>query len=171
MTNSGDTAFFAPRDPTDVTWADGAGTTSTWAAADGNQHWVQTAAPTVPADFYHLDTVRFTDNATTNHTVTLVGALNPASVVVDSSNNYTFTGSGRIIGAGTTLVKKGTGTLTVNNTTPNTYTGQTVLQAGTLVLATPAAQNPVLNLGGVDIQAGALQLTYATPGDDPAAIG
>ena len=48
-------------------------------------------------------------------------------------------------------------------------TGTAIVQAGTLQLG-PNAQGLVLNLGGVDIRAGALQLTYATPGDDPATV-
>jgi autotransporter-associated beta strand protein len=164
-----DTALFVGRGPTDVTWANGTGTSPVWAAADGNQHWVQTASPATRSDFYHLDTVHFTSNAAADRTVTLSGTLNPAGVVVDSSDNYVFTGTGKIVGEGTTLQKAGTGTLTINSTGVNTYDGQTTLQGGKLVLATPGAQNPVLNLGGVDIQHGVLSLTYATPGDDPAA--
>jgi autotransporter-associated beta strand protein len=162
-----DSALFVARGPADVTWANGTGTSPVWAAADGNQHWVQTGTST-RSDFYHLDTVHFTSNAAADRTVTLSGTLNPAAVVVNSSDNYVFTGTGKIVGEGTTLEKNGAGTLTINSTGVNTYDGQTTLKAGTLVLATPGAQNPVLNLGGVDIQAGVLQLAYAVPGDNPA---
>ena len=96
-------ALFAPRGPTDLTWADGA--QSTWAFNDGTHHWTQTASPSTADDYYHLDTVRFTDAAVTNRTVTLAGNLNPASVVVSSSGDYTFT-IGAIIGTGTTLVNQ-----------------------------------------------------------------
>ncbi len=160
----GDSALFAPRGPTDITWADGA--VSTWAFNDGTQHWTQTASPNPPADFYHLDTVRFTDAAVTNRTVTLAGNLNPTSVIVSSSGAYTFTGSGAIIGAGTTLVKSGAGKLTINNTGTNAYTGLTTIQAGTLQLSGAGPQNPVLNLGGADLQGGRLVFDYS-PGGTP----
>ncbi len=164
----GDSVLFAPRGPTDLTWADGA--TSTWAVADGTQHWKQTASPTTPDDFYHMDTVRFTSNTAASRTVTLTGNLNPTSVVVDSSDDYVFTGSGAIIGAGTTLLKQGTGKLTVSNAGPNTYTGLTTVQGGTVQLNGAAARNPVLNLGGADIQHGwsTMVFDYSGAGDsDP----
>ena len=158
----GDSALFAPRAPTDLTWADGAA--STWAFNDGTQHWTQTANPSTRDNFYHLDTVRFTDAAVTDRTVTLSGNLNPTSVIVSSSGDYTFTGSGAIVGTGTTLAKSGAGKLTINNTGTNTYTGRTTLQGGTLQLSGAGAQNPVLNLGGADIQAGKLVFDYSAGG-------
>jgi autotransporter-associated beta strand protein len=160
-----DSALFAPRAPSDVTWVDGTASTPTWSAADGQNHWVQTGSPTTTTDFYHLDTVRFTNSATTNRTVTLAGNLNPASVIVNSSGNYVFTGSGAIIGADTTLVKSGTGKLTIANTGANSYTGQTTLQGGTLQLNGASAQNPVLNLGGADIQQGKMVFDYSGTGE------
>jgi len=62
------------------------------------------------------------------------------------------------------VVKSGLGTLTLNGA--NTYAGQTVLKEGVLSLAT-AAQATVLTLGGADVRKGILQLTYATPSDNP----
>ena len=38
FTGIGDTALFAPRNATTLTWANGTATASTWAAADGDQH-------------------------------------------------------------------------------------------------------------------------------------
>ncbi len=49
----------------------------------------------------------------------------------------------------------------------NSYTGRTTVTGGTLELG-PAAQNCVLNLGGADVQSGALVFDYAG-GADPAA--
>jgi len=158
----GDTALFAPRNATDLTWANGA--TATWAVADGTNHWTQTANPSTSDNFYHLDTVRFTSNTVANRTVTLAGALNPASVIVDSSDDYAFTGSGCIVGAGTTLLKAGTGKLTVGNTGTNTYSGPTTITGGVLQAADgtalPTASNLVLN-GGVWMTSGATTFTRA----------
>ena len=82
-TGIGDSVLFAPRAP-----PTSPGLTvprRTWAVADGAKHWMQTASPSTQDDFYHLDTVRFTDNAVTSRTVTLSGNLNPAAVIVNSS--------------------------------------------------------------------------------------
>jgi autotransporter-associated beta strand protein len=64
-------------------------------------------------------------------TVTLTGALRPTSVTVNSSSDFTFTGSGSIIG-GATLTKDGSGTLTVANA--NTFTGATAVNSGKLAV-------------------------------------
>jgi autotransporter-associated beta strand protein len=168
-TGVGDSVLFAPRPSTDLTWADG--TTANWGVADGALNWIQTASPSTQDNFYHLDTVRFTDNAVINRTVTLVGNLNPAAVIVNSGGNYTFTGSGAIVGTGTTLLKQGAGTLTISNTGTNTYTGLTTVQGGSLILSGAGAQNPVLNLGGADLQAGQIVFDYTAGGSatDPVA--
>jgi fibronectin-binding autotransporter adhesin len=81
-------------------------------------------------------------------------------------NGTNTTYSGLLTGGGG-LTKNGSGTLTLSGT--NTYTGLTTVKAGVLKLlgtntATPGAWNPVLNLGGADIQAGKLVFDYATNG-------
>src|SRR4029078_460627 len=62
----------------------------------------------------------------------------PVSVAVNNNaaNPYTFTGTGDISGANTTLVKSGTGTLTIANT--NTYAGITTISGGTLQIGNGA---------------------------------
>ena len=76
--------------------------------------------------------MHFNGNNPANSTVTLVGNLSPTAVVVNSSTDYVFTGAGAIIGAGTTLTKQGSGKLTIDNTTANSYTGLTTVSGGTL---------------------------------------
>jgi autotransporter-associated beta strand protein len=65
------------------------------------------------------------------------------------------------------LTKNGSGKLTL--TGANTYTGLTTITGGTLELG-PAAQNCVLNLGGADIQSGAMVFDYASGADPIATI-
>ncbi len=109
------------RDPTTVVWAGGPGsnwdliTSSNW-WNDGVKDW-----------FVPNDTVRFDNTGLTHPTVNLVGSLPTAGVTVDSTGNYTFTGSGRISGPGG-LVKTNSGRLTV--LTQNDYTGPTVVRGG-----------------------------------------
>lgn len=78
--------------------------------------------------FYNFDNVLFNGGASN---VNLVGNLAPGSVTVDSANDFTFTGSGSIVGT-TSLVKSGTGNLTL--LTNNTYTGNTLINEGSLTL-------------------------------------
>jgi autotransporter-associated beta strand protein len=119
--------------------------------------------PTAPGDI-----VTFNDQAAGNFTVNVPATVTPASVTVDdTAHYYTFTGAGAIAG-NFTLVKNGTGTLTLANpttfsggatinagtvvlTNDTTYTGATAINAGgTLVLAnnTVSASNVTINPGG-----------------------
>lgn len=96
--------------------------------------------------FVSGDNVIFNDNAQ-QFTVTLEGELEADSVIVDNTKAYTFNGNGAIVGS-STLVKRGTGTLTIN--TDNTYTGGTRLSGGTTVVNTLSnSTQAVGNLGSV----------------------
>jgi len=108
--------------------------------------------------FGHGDHVAFTDQAgQTTAVVSLATALMPASVVVNNTaTDYTFGGSGSLIGT-TGLVKQGSGRLTLANA--NTYTGDTEIQAGTVVVAADGA------LGG-----GAVRLGDTTSAADAALL-
>lgn len=72
------------------------------------------------------DCVLFNDSAAT-YRVTLQGDLPCDTLIVDNATAYTFTGGGAITGA-TTLVKRGSGTLTIE--TDNTYTGGNRIEGG-----------------------------------------
>ncbi len=80
------------------------------------------------------DIVTFNDTATGSGTVNLTTVLSPGGLTVNNSTKaYTFTGPGKITGT-IGLVKSGTGSLTLANTTANDYSGGTLIQAGTLRL-------------------------------------
>ena len=110
--------------------------------------------------FYTGDTNNFTDSST-NQSVTISGVVTPGAVLVNSSSNYTFSGSGNISGL-TGLTKSGTGDLTI--LTVNGYSGVTAINGGTLSVsnlatggtsspigaATSAAANLVLNTGTLE---------------------
>ena len=77
-------------------------------------------------------TVVFDDSGSASTNVNLVGSLSPVAVAVNSTNiNYTFGGTGNLTGAAS-LTKSGSGTLTIINS--NTYSGTTIINAGTLQL-------------------------------------
>ena len=87
--------------------------------------------------FYFGDTVRFDDTGSTSPAVNLVGSLTPTALTVDSTNNYTFSGAGKISGTGV-FTKTNSSTLTV--TTTNDFTGPVVI-GGSGVLAVSRLAN------------------------------
>ncbi len=101
----------------------------------GSRNWADTVSAQA-TNFVTGDRPRFDDTATSG-VVELVGALEPASVVIDNSAlDYTLGGEGTIGGAGS-LTKSGTGRLTLAVT--DNRTGATAVTAGTLQLGTVSA--------------------------------
>lgn len=109
------------KNPYALSWAGGAGSWQT----GGAKEWELPSEVTGDTKFYNLDTVTFNNGGS----VTIVGNVEPGSVLVTGTTTLSFLGSGSIAGA-TSLIKEGTGTLTLNAN--NTYTGGTGLKAGTL---------------------------------------
>ena len=80
------------------------------------------------------DLVRFDDSATGTTNVTLAGTLLPGGITVSntagiSTETYTFAGSGSINSG--SLLKQGSGTLIVDNSTANAFSGL-IISGGTL---------------------------------------
>ena len=96
--------------------------------------------------FVAKDKVVFTDEATTFN-VELVGELPADTVLVDNTSAYIFKGAGAITGDAT-LVKRGTGKLTIS--TDNTYTGGNRISGGTVSVSSLSNANQAFgNLGAV----------------------
>ena len=113
-------------------------------------NWVDTNnASTV---FTNGDNVLFDNTSATNPAVTLNAVMQPGSVSVISSSNFTFSGTGSITGA-MQLIKAGSGTLTVNTTNP--FTGQISLSVGKIILGNSGAS---IGSGLVQLSGGSLQL-------------
>lgn len=117
--------------------------------------------------FQNGDVVLFSNAAGANTNVALNASVTPISVTVDSTNNYTISGTGSIGGA-SGLTKKGTGTLNLG--TANTFAGDVqVLQGqlklgsatalGTTAGSTTVADGGSLDLNGQAIGAEALSIT------------
>ena len=104
-------------------------------------------------------TLRAASSFSTRLPMTLTGTGGNATV---NTNGHAVSLSGVLSGTGG-LTKTGPGTLTLTGT--NTYSGLTTVTGGTLELGL-AAQDCVLNIGGADIQSGAIVFDY-TPGADP----
>jgi fibronectin-binding autotransporter adhesin len=104
-----------------------------WQGNGGNNFWdvLTTADWTnssgVSVVFHQNDNAIFNDTSS-NLGVNLQGALTPSLVTVNSANNYALQGSGTL--AGGSLSKNNGGTLTV--LTANSYSGPTVITAGTV---------------------------------------
>ena len=111
-----------------LTW-NGSEDHMTWNTEDTN--WLQGETDVQYTD--NSDVV-FGDNG--SGVVTLAGNLAPASVTVNSGNDYTFAGNGSLTGE-MQLTKEGAGTLTIN--TANDYSGGTTISGGTLGLGNPNA--------------------------------
>ncbi len=91
-------------------------------------------------------------NSTLTTTVSAVLTANTSSPF--DPINFSATFSGSLSGDGG-FIKTGTGTLTLNTT--NTHTGNTTINAGTLLLADPGAlQNSTLNFTGGNVSFGSL---------------
>jgi len=126
-----------------------------WSAAPANYQWDTTSANWTAGGgvFESGDPVQFTDSGSASSPITLVGALTPASVTVNvTNNNYIFCGSGHLAGTNS-LVLNGSGTLTISNSSANTYSGGTFVNGGTLVMATTSGSQ--LGKGSITVASGA----------------
>ena len=122
------------------------------AAADGLWDLDTTANFTDGASnqkFILGDAVTFGDIPAGPSAITLVGSLQPASVLVNSQYEYTFGGTGTIAGP-TGLTKNGSGLLYVD--TANTYVGATTLSGGRIAVGVDNA----LGAGAIIPGAGSL---------------
>ena len=131
--------------PLILTWnnAAGSGDGATWDIS-GNQNW-NDGSPAVYTDGNY---VIFNDSNNGHYAVTLNTTVTPLSVTfANNTGTYTLTGTGGIAGTGG-LTVSGTGTVILGTT--NSYSGNTVVQNGTLVVT----GNSSLGSGSVKISTG-----------------
>ncbi|MFT4176736.1 MAG: autotransporter-associated beta strand repeat-containing protein [Luteolibacter sp.] len=135
-----------PRDPTDVVWT--GALSSTWDSSTKN--W---SGPSGSTAFVTEDRVRFDDTSTVAG-ITLSGNLFPESVIVDSAQDYTFSGSGSINGDAT-LTKSGAGMLLIS--TAQNFTGNVTIHEGILSFSTSSSIGTgTVILDGGELRVGAL---------------
>ncbi len=108
--------------PASLTWR-GDGAVNAWDLTT-TANWIHAGTNEL---FYTGDSVTFDNTGSNAPAVNLTAAMQPASVTVNATQDYTFTGSG--IGSGS-LTKSGGGALILDNN--NSYPGATVVNAGTL---------------------------------------
>ena len=134
-------------------------------------------ASTQEADIFVTgDNVTFNDEASVFN-VTINEEVTPGVFEINSSKDYTFSGSGSISG-NAALKKSGEGTLTIKTT--NSYTGGNTISGGTVKVSALSNQyNATGNLGGVTTEAdkfviengGTLEATAAVQLSSPIKIG
>ncbi len=91
-----------------------------------------------PVAFNNGDYVNFNDSSAVT-SVTLSGALNISGMtMLNSANNYLFTGTGSLTNSGT-LQLNGGGKVTIANTGTNNFQGLTTISTGTLQLGNGGA--------------------------------
>ena len=130
------------RDPSTIYWT--GNESVTWNYADAENFQSIEGEKDI---FVTGDKVIF-DDAATSFSVSLQGNLDPDTVIVNSTKAYTFGGTGAITGAAS-LVKRGTGTLTISN--DNTYAGATIISGGTVRVSALSHENKAYgNLGAVN---------------------
>ena len=127
--------------PQELVWTNSSGT-DIWNHADTN--WVAEGMQQ-PLHFADGFRVYFTDACTDPADVVLSTDVVPENVVVDATRDYTFTGEGEI-GGNSSLVKKGSGTLTLAQN--NSFSGGIALEQGSL----QAAADNALGTGKVTTQ-------------------
>ncbi|MEO7297304.1 MAG: autotransporter-associated beta strand repeat-containing protein [Verrucomicrobiota bacterium] len=142
----------------------------TWQGDAAMNRWDLTSANwrdmIMPTPFYQLDSVTFDDTGSETPAVNLMTNLSPASVVVNSSKNYTFSGAGKLVGT-MGLTKQGSGTLTIN--TSNDFTGPIALLAGTLKAGNASALGSAA--AGTTIASGArLEINAQNLGSEPLVV-
>ncbi len=109
----------------DLTWTGEA--SHFWDSRSLNWHSLS-----APAAYSDGSRVQFYDSATKNTDIALTTTAFPSAVVVSNNlRSYSFSGPGGIAGSAS-LIKLGTGTLTLSNL--NTYTGETVIGQGRLAV-------------------------------------
>lgn len=151
------------RPANEIVWTGDVSTT--WDFAKTENFYVASDETKTPDSFVKGDIVNFTDEATKT-SVNIGEELSPGGIKVNTSKNYTISGNGAIVTG--SLVKEGTGTLTI--TTENTYTDGNYLKGGTVKVGILSNENKAAgNLGAVTTSAakftmenGAILQTTAT---------
>lgn len=135
--------------------------TSSW--DDVTPDWLDAATLSVPSVYADLDTVTFNDTAS-NGVVNITTNVAPYLLTVSNNLlNYTFGGTGKVSGVAS-LIKNGTGTLTLAESGGDSFNGGIIVSNGTLVLDNPnSAISGGLNLAGGTVQVGNNDANGALP--------
>ena len=118
---------------TNVTWV-GNSVANDW-DTHNLTNWINAGTGQLDS-FLAGDGARFDNLGGNNTNVNIPGTVAPASILVNSTSNYVFSGTGLIGGPNTTLTKTNSGTLTILTT--NTFAGGTTIAGGAVDVYTVA---------------------------------
>jgi autotransporter-associated beta strand protein len=127
-------------------------------------NWLAGAAVT---NFLTYDNTTF-DNTATNFNAVVAGTIAPGAVTVNSTNAFTFSGTGKISGT-TGITKSGTNVLTISNTGGNDFTGTVTINNGA-VKAGSATALGATNGATVISGTGALDIGGQNLGAEPVTV-
>ncbi len=125
-------------------------------------NWKDTNNATIT--FTNGDNVLLDDNGSPNFTLSLNDPMQPGSVSVIATNNYTLNGAGVLNGA-MQLIKSGSGKLTVNNT--NNINGAILLSQGNITLGNSTA---TLGSSGLQMSGGTFTMVNGGTLNNPVTI-
>ncbi len=126
----------------------------TWTASNGNNWDIGTTtnwlAFGITPSAYHEGDAAFFDDTAASGTVNLAQTVNPGFVeVTNNALTYTFTGAGGVSGTAS-MVKDGSGTLILDNSGNNGFSGGFTIAAGTVQLGNNDANGNLPLVGGVE---------------------
>lgn len=132
LTNGNTQLMFSPNTVNaSLVWKGNNGVNPTFWDTITTTNWSNGGSPDL---FYAGDHVLFDDTASTNAVTITGGTVQPSSMTVIATNDYTFAGT---LGGGGTVTKGGSGTLFFANN--NSYTGPTVITNGLVNIQTSGA--------------------------------
>lgn len=142
----------------DPVWTGAASSEWSTATIASPKNWVLPSGPT-ETDFLNTDNVIFNDAASGSTSVVIAtGGVSPNTTTFsNSTKNYTFSSGGAVGIANGTVVKNGTGAVSLGNA--NTYTGGTTVNNGTLNLNNASA----IGTGALTLNGGAIGNTSTAP--------
>ena len=144
--------------PSDLAWKGNNTPTADWDTTTGN--WLKAAAPVA---FSAGDRVTFDATGAISATVNLPGSVTATTIDVNASSNYAFTGAGSV-NATNALTKRGTGTLTISNTTANSFANVSLEQGTLAVNAAGGVGSATITCSGGALSLGpAANATFAAP--------
>jgi fibronectin-binding autotransporter adhesin len=146
--------------PSSLNWV-GANSAGAW-DLQTTKNWNNTSTGINPDFFHNQDSVQF-DDSSTHNTVNITGPVQPTAVTFTNSNAHNYivnSSNGNGIGGPTTLTMNstsGNGSVTLN--TANTYTGNTIVQSGTLIVGSTgkiASANSQVSGGTLSVSSGGM---------------
>lgn len=140
-----------------LVWKGGSSAAANTWDLGGTASFVQSSSAT---PFGTGDRITFDDTGSNATSITLSGSLEPEKVTVsNTSKNFSLGGGGSLAGQ-MSLVKSGSGTLTLSNA--NSFAGPITVNAGRITFGNDAANASALGSGDITLNGGTLAMSYSS---------